>query len=179
MPALKETCESKNNSELEQAYNWALEVEDAILKIVRNVPPFPYALESLKEMRSLCSTISMSSSPTENMRRQWDEHGLTPLVDLTVGQEAGTKDQLVRTATKEKLKQERMLIIGDAPSDLQAAKDAGTLFFPIVPGKEEASWQRFFQEGLDRFVRGTFGGAYAEKLIAEFRKQLPEKPPWQ
>ena len=70
-----------------------------------------------------------------------------------------------------------MLIIGDAPSDFQAAREAGTLFFPIVPGKEEGSWQRFYQEGLDRFIRGTFAGAYAEKLTAEFHKQLPDKPP--
>ncbi|MDT7723259.1 MAG: hypothetical protein QOE94_4270, partial [Mycobacterium sp.] len=41
----------------------------------------------------------------------------------------------------------KVLMIGDAPGDLKAAKGAGTLFFPINPGHEEASWERFFKEG--------------------------------
>lgn len=179
LPNLKQALDGGSDPDLETAYQWVLDVEEAILKIVRNVPPFPYAVKSLEEMRSVCNTIAMSSSPTDSLRRQWDEHNLTPLVDLAAGQEAGTKDNIVKTASRGRLKQEQMLIIGDAPSDLLAAKEAGTLFFPIVPGKEESSWQRFYQEGLDRFIRGSFGGDYAEKLIAEYRKQLPEKPPWQ
>jgi len=179
LPGLKAALEADKDPDLQTAYEWAVDVEDAILKIVRNVPPFPYAIESLEDMRTLCETIAVSSGPAESLRRQWDEHGLTPLVRIAAGQEAGTKEQIVQAATKGRAKQEQVLIIGDAPSDLQAAKEAGTLFFPIVPGKEEGSWQRFHQEGLDRFIRGTFSGAYAEKLIAEFRKQLPDKPPWQ
>lgn len=179
IPALKEALERDGNDDMETAYRWSMDVEEAVRAIVRNVPPFPYVRESLEQMQSLCDTVAISSSPTEYLKGQWDEHGLTSLVNLAAGEEAGTKDLIVRSASKGRYKQEQMLIIGDAPSDLQAAKDAGTLFFPIVPGREEASWQRFFQEGLDRLVRGTFAGAYAEKLLAEYRKQLPEKPPWQ
>ena len=38
--------------------------------------------------------------------------------------------------------------------------------------------QRFYQEAFDKFLNGTYAGAYEEKLIAEFEKYLPEKPTW-
>jgi hypothetical protein len=52
------------------------------------------------------------------------------------------------------------------------------LFVPINPGAEEASWKRFHEEGIDRFLSGTFAGEYQNKLLAEFDSYLPEKPPW-
>ena len=42
------------------------------------------------------------------------------------------------------------------------------MFFPINPGAEEASWKRLFDEGIDRFLAGTFAGAYQQQLLAEF-----------
>jgi hypothetical protein len=69
-------------------------------------------------------------------------------------------------------------MIGDAPGDMLAAHASGALFFPIVPGDEEASWERLHREGLDRFRRGTFAGAYETGLIERFLGKLPSVPPW-
>jgi hypothetical protein len=71
-------------------------------------------------------------------------------------------------------------MVGDAPGDLNAAKarDVGALFFPINPGAEEESWQRFVGEGLDRFFARTYAGDYEQKLIEEFMRLLPSDPPW-
>ena len=59
-------------------------------------------------------------------------------------------------------------MIGDAPGDHKAAKANGVLFFPILPGREEDSWERLHGEALDRFFAGTYAGEYEEKLFAEF-----------
>jgi hypothetical protein len=56
------------------------------------------------------------------------------------------------------------------------ANDA--LFYPINPGHEEASWKRLYDEGIDKFVGGTFAGEYQKTLLAEFDQYLPELPPW-
>ena len=69
-------------------------------------------------------------------------------------------------------------MIGDAPGDYQAAVANKALFFPINPGAEEASWKRFFEEGIDRFLSGTFAGEYQKELLDEFDSYLPERPPW-
>ena len=52
------------------------------------------------------------------------------------------------------------------------------LFFPINPGAEEASWKRLLDEGIDRFVKGTFAGAYQKQLNDEFDSYLPATPSW-
>ena len=69
-------------------------------------------------------------------------------------------------------------MIGDAPGDYQAAVANDCLFFPINPGHEEASWQRFYQEGIEKFLQGQFSGRYQQDLLAEFEQYLPERPPW-
>ena len=70
-------------------------------------------------------------------------------------------------------------MVGDAPGDYQAAQANHTLFFPINPGAEDASWKRFYEEGIDKFLSGKFAGAYQQKLLDEFETYLPERPPWE
>ena len=67
-------------------------------------------------------------------------------------------------------------MIGDAMGDYQAAQANGTLFFPINPGAEEASWRRFVEEGVDRFLAGKFDEAYQKSLVDEFDRYLPATP---
>ncbi len=69
-------------------------------------------------------------------------------------------------------------MIGDAPGDLKAARGNDFLFYPIKPGSEDESWERFHEEALDRFFSGTYAGDYESKLIEEFDALLPEVPPW-
>jgi hypothetical protein len=69
-------------------------------------------------------------------------------------------------------------MVGDAPGDYKAAVANKCLFFPINPGAEEASWQRLLEEGIERFLSGTFAGKYQEGLLAEFDRCLPQRPPW-
>jgi hypothetical protein len=68
--------------------------------------------------------------------------------------------------------------VGDAPGDFKAARDVGALFYPINPGDEEASWERFFDEGIERFFSKQYAGAYEAKLLADFDRLLPKDPPW-
>jgi hypothetical protein len=69
-------------------------------------------------------------------------------------------------------------MVGDAPGDYKAAKASNALFYPIAPGQEEASWERFFKEALDRFFAGQYAGEYEARLVREFDACLPEKPAW-
>ena len=71
-----------------------------------------------------------------------------------------------------------MLMIGDAPGDHKAAKANGVLFYPILPGQEESSWERLHGEALDLFFAGTFAGDYEAQLFTEFDASLPEHPSW-
>ena len=64
------------------------------------------------------------------------------------------------------------------PGDLKAAQDNDVLFYPIIPGDEEASWDRFRDEALRKFFDRNYEGAYQENLLKAFDDALPESPHW-
>jgi uncharacterized phage protein gp47/JayE len=99
-------------------------------------------------------------------------------IKVIAGQEHGTKTEHLALAGKGKYPDNNILMIGDAIGDLDAAKNNGILFNPIIPGKEGESWERYLTEGFEKFRKGMFGGAYEELLLRGFRKSLPDIPPW-
>ncbi len=164
--------------ELETAWNWTTGVNHTIADMVHSVPPFPFVRESLELMHGVVDVAVVSATPTEALEREWEEHGIAQHARVIAGQEMGTKKQHLALAAKGKYPPDRILMIGDAPGDMEAARGNGALFFPINPGAEEKSWERFYREGFARFTTGTFAGEYEAALIAEFEKLLPDTPPW-
>jgi phosphoglycolate phosphatase-like HAD superfamily hydrolase len=175
-PALKAAVEKSGDADLKQALAWSVAVNESVEHIVRNVPPFPFVRESLQKLQGKADLLVISATPNEALRREWEEHDIARHVAGICGQETGTKKETLAVA--EKYAAGQALMIGDAPGDYSAAKANNTLFFPINPGAEEASWKRFFEEGIERFLSLKFAGEYQQKLLDEFDKCLPAAPPW-
>lgn len=166
------------NKALEPIKVWSDAVNAAVEDIVHGVPPFPLVCESLQKMNRHADAMVISQTPAEALKREWAEHKIESYVKIIAGQEMGTKTEHIKFAAAGKYPAEKILMIGDAPGDFKAAKGNSALFYPIVPGKEEASWKRFFDEALDRFFSGRYAGEYEAALIKEFDACLPEKPHW-
>ncbi len=175
-PALKVAAESTGDPDLSQALAWSLEVNQAVAQFVHGVPPFPLVRECLERLAGQADLVVASATPNEALEREWQEHGLAPLVRAICGQEVGTKKEILALAGQ--YPQGHTLMIGDAPGDYKAATANGALFFPINPGQEDQSWRRFFEEGIDRFLAGQFAGDYQAALLADFQARLPAAPPW-
>jgi phosphoglycolate phosphatase-like HAD superfamily hydrolase len=178
-PALIAEIIKTNNPQLKAAYQWSLDVNEAVEKIIRGIPPFPLFMESFEKMREKADVIVVSQTPLESLVREWSELGLDKQVRFIAGQEIGTKSEHLQFAAKGKYPANKILMIGDAPGDLSAAASVGVLFYPIVPGNEDESWKRFFNEALDKFFAMNYEGTYQNDLLAEFKNSLPEKAPWQ
>ncbi len=172
-------AEVKNgNKGLEQVKRWSDAVNHAVEDIVKGVPPFPLVRESLDKLTQKADAMCISQTPADALKREWSEHGIDRYARIIAGQEMGTKTEHLKYAAKDKYPPEKILMIGDAPGDQKAAKSNGALFFPIVPGSEESSWQRLFNEGLDQFFAGKYAGDYEARLVKEFEASLPENPSW-
>jgi phosphoglycolate phosphatase-like HAD superfamily hydrolase len=175
---LKAYMAEHSDPELDKAWGWTKAVNASIAHMVHGVPPFPYMRESLHALQDKADVVVVSATPTEALTREWEEHDIAKYARIIAGQEMGTKKQHLALAAKGKYAPDHILMMGDAPGDMEAARANSTLFFPINPGQEEKSWERFFKEGLARFTADTFAGAYEASLIAEFEKLLPSIPPW-
>ena len=157
---------------------WSKEVNAVIEELVFDIPPFPFVRESLHKMDAKADLLVVSQTPGEALEREWKEHKIDNFVRVICGQEYGTKAEHLKFAAKGKYDAKKILMIGDAPGDLSAAQVNEVLFYPIIPGHEDASWERFYTEALDRFFTGTYAGEYEQKLIEEFEAYLPENPTW-
>jgi phosphoglycolate phosphatase-like HAD superfamily hydrolase len=172
-------AEVKNgNQGLAQVKVWSDAVNAAIEDMVHGVPPFPLVGECLARINEQADAICISQTPGDALKREWAEHGIDPYVKIIAGQEMGTKTEHLKFAAKDKYPPTKILMIGDAPGDYKAAKSNGALFFPINPGAEEASWEKLYKEGLNRFFAGTYAGDYEAALVKEFDASLPEHPDW-
>ena len=164
--------------ELERAWAWTAGVNASIAEMVYGVPPFPYVRRSLEFLADKADMIVVSATPVEALTREWEEHDIARYVRVIAGQEQGKKALHLQLAAGGKYPPDRVLMIGDAPGDMAAARANGALFYPINPGREEESWQRFYEDAVHRFLAGEYAGEYETTLVADFEKLLPDRPPW-
>ena len=177
-PALKAEVEKTGDPDLRLALEWSLAVNETVADIVHGVPPFPLVHESLEKLSGKADIIVCSATPNEALRREWQEHDIAQYTRIIAGQEMGSKSEHIHFASDGKYAQNKVLMIGDAPGDMKAARANSAKFYPINPGHEEKSWERFYNEVVDAFLSGKYTTDLEAKLIEEFDTFLPEVPPW-
>jgi len=177
-PALEAEVGKTGDPVLRLTLAWSQAVNKSIADLVEGVPPFPFFRESVEKLSQKADIICVSATPGEALEREWAEHNIANYAAVICGQEMGSKKEHLKLAAGGKYAKDQVLMIGDAPGDLSAARANGALFYPINPGHEDESWERFLNEGAQRFFNGTYAGDYEASVIAEFDKLLPETPPW-
>ena len=177
-PALEAEAAKTGDAVLKRALEWSKAVNRSIADLVEGVPPFPWFRACAEKLAPQADIICVSATPGEALEREWQEHDIAKFAAVIAGQEMGSKKEHLKIAAGNKYSKGCILMIGDAPGDLAAARANGALFFPVNPGHEEESWERLFREGIERFFNQTYAGSYEASLIEEFEKLLPERPPW-
>lgn len=172
---LRKYFESNYDPDLEKIVRWTEAVNEDITLNLKNIPPFPNAVEAIKKASSRADLVIISQTPLEALEREWEENKLRKYVSIVAAQEHGTKSEHLFLAAKGKYPDNSILMIGDAKGDLDAAINNCVHFYPIIPGKEDLSWKRFNNEGFDRFINSTYTRKYEEGLIKEFISSLPDK----
>lgn len=176
--SLRKYYENHRDKSLEVVVNWSETVNREIGEWLHDIPPFRHAVRAIEKISNVADIMVISQTPLEALEREWLENDIRKYVRVIAGQEHGTKAEHIALAAKGKYNDEKILLIGDAYGDMNAAKSNNALFFPVIPGKEDLSWARFLEEGLERFVNGTYKGDYEGSLLSEFSKSLPDTPPW-
>lgn len=177
-PALEDEIVRTDSNELKLVLDWSLAINEAVTRVVHGVPPFPFVRESLEKLQAKADVIVVSSTPGEALLREWREHKINGFAAVIAGQEMGSKKEHLQLASQGKYNPGHVIMIGDALGDYRAAQGADTLFYPIVPGKEEASWEKFLRDIADCFLTGEYNREMEGEFLTDFRKALPELPPW-
>ncbi len=167
-----------NDPMISRILSWSHQVNQDIEKMVHGIGPFAQVRKALEKITSRADVIVVSQTPVKDLQREWEENKLDHHVRIIAGQEYGSKKKVLDLIATGKYPPENILMMGDAPGDMAAARENKILFFPINPGHEEQSWEEFAKQGLDRFFNHSFDENYQQALISRFNDLLPEDPSW-
>jgi len=163
---------------LATAARWSAEVDENIERIVHGVAALPGVKEAFAEISRFADIVIVSATPHEAIVREWGAQGLLENITVVAGQELGTKKECIRKAMTGKYSPDKVLMVGDAPGDHDAAVANGVQFYPIIPGREVESWSRLRSEAADKFRDGSYAGSYMEQQLTEFDAVLQDEPNW-
>lgn len=170
--SLEREIEKTNSIALKMALEWSLNVNESIEKLPKGDEPFENVKEGLAELSKNVDISVVSSANGEALQDEWGRNDLVKHLRALLGQEAGTKQHCIAELKKKGYDTDKILMVGDAPGDLQAAKNNNVRFYPILVNKEGFSWERLVGEAVPKLMNGEFDEVYQNQLIAEFDDSL-------
>lgn len=160
---------------LRDTLRWTREVN----RIVNSLPEpavYPGASETLEIVQQHAIPLFVASSANRTaIESDWAHAGIDHLVSGFFGQEDGTKAEILRRIGGDRGSGNRVIMIGDSPGDEEAAMEAGTCFFPIIPGMEAQSWLDFQKVVLPQFLGDGFSPAILKPYVEIFFEVLQRR----
>lgn len=164
---------SSNLMCMEKALGWSLKVNEQVEMLgMEDRKAFPGSKRGLEAAVQYADIAVVSSANPEALASEWKEQGFLPFIHVLMSQKEGSKSDCIGMLLNRGYRKEKVLMIGDAPGDFQAALKNQVWFYPILAGKEEDSWNRFSDGILPAFIAGTFDENLQKNLLKAFEKNL-------
>ena len=162
--------ESKKGSQLlEKSLSWSNRVNEKVENLPVEIKiPFKGVKEALISTNEYANVAIVSSANPRAVEEEWIRNELIDHVDIVMTQDHGSKEECIKLLLSKGFDKDKVLMIGDAPGDIDASKANGILYYPILINSEVESWKRFREVMLDAFISGTYESQYMEKNEAEY-----------
>ena len=170
--ALEDFIKETDSEFLKDVLKWNNLSDKLFAENCRDIQPFNFVKQSLSKAIDKADIGVISSATKEGLETDWKGGGIAEFTSVILGKENGSKKEQLKSETEGKYDKECILMIGDAIGDLEAAKSIDALFYPIIAGEEEKSWEKLYSEALDKFFDGTYKGKYEESLIDAFYEKF-------
>lgn len=171
--ALKKEIAENNSISLKKALSWSESVNDSINQIpFEEKKPFEGVKEALKEVHEKADIAVVSSANLQAVQEEWEVYDLLEYVRVILTQNVGSKAFCIRELLKKGYDKERVLMIGDAVGDYEAAEKNGVLYYPILVRHEKESWEEFKGTALHKFCTDKYAGSYQSEKLKAFQQNL-------
>ena len=171
-PALLALTQKSDSECVEKALVWSVRTNRAINNLPSEDKPFDNVKAAMDEMCKTADLAAVSSANGEAVEAEWTKHQLKDDCRVLLCQEAGSKAYCINEMIKKGYATDKILMVGDAPGDRDAAVKNGVWYYPILVGKEGYSWKRLLNEAFPKFLNGTFNAEYQAQLMKEFEINL-------
>lgn len=156
-----------------KALSWSKSVNEAINNLDNeDKKPFVGVAAGLAFAQTYGDVAVVSSANKDAVEEEWNRYGLLEHVDILLCQDAGSKAHCIEELLKKGYDKDHVIMVGDAPGDLEAAKKNGVYFYPILVRKEADSWNGI-QTAIEALFRGNYEAVQKEAEL-KFIENLKE-----
>lgn len=171
--ALQRAIDNKDSISLKKALSWSKAVNESINRLPEEEKvPFEGVKEALAFAHGKADVAIVSSANLDAVLEEWERFGLLEHTDIVLAQDAGSKAYCIGQLLKAGYDKEHVLMCGDAPGDLDAAKQNGVFYYPILVRHEKESWKEFRETAVEKLMDGTYGGDYQQSKTEAFLDNL-------
>lgn len=170
--AAAEAADPEAKLVFEKALAWSKAVNASIVRLPEALKiPYPGAKEGLAAAHAFADVAMVSSANRDAVEEEWGKFGLLEHTDIVLAQDCGSKAHCIGQMLKFGYDPAKVLMVGDAPGDCDAAEKNGVWYYPILVNSEKQSWDALIDEGFGRLQSGTYG-EYGLKMKQAFLANL-------
>lgn len=162
-----ESAEGDAKLVLQKALSWSKAVNAAIVQLDEALKiPYPGAGEGLAAAHQFADVAMVSSANRDAVEEEWGKFGLLEHTDIVLAQDIGSKAACIKEMLKFGYDRDKVVMIGDAPGDSDAAEKNGVHYYPILVGHEKESWEEAISTAFVKLRSGDYTSYGAEKKQA-------------
>ena len=156
----------------EKALSWSKAVNAAIVELDESLKiPYEGAKEGLAAAHAFADVAMVSSANRDAVEEEWGKFGLLEHTDIVLAQDIGSKAACIREMLKFGYDPDKVVMVGDAPGDCDAAEKNGVHYYPILVNHEKESWDEAIAVAYGKLQSGDYA-AYGAAKKQEFLQNL-------
>ncbi len=141
----------------EKALSWSKAVNASIVKLPEDLKvPYEGAREGLAAAHAFADVAMVSSANRDAVEEEWGKFGMLEHTDIVLAQDVGSKAACIAEMLKFGYDNSKVLMVGDAPGDCDAAKKNGVHYYPILVNHEKESWDEAIAAAFAKLQSGAY-----------------------
>ena len=157
---------------LSKALSWSKAVNAAIVQLDESLKvPYNGAKEGLAAAHNFADVAMVSSANRDAVEEEWGKFALLEHTDIVLAQDVGSKAACIAEMLKFGYDPAKVVMVGDAPGDCDAAERNGVHYYPILVNHEKESWDEAIAVAFGKLQDGSYAAYGAEKK-QEFLRNL-------
>lgn len=149
---------------LGKALSWSKAVNASIVKLPEELKvPYAGAKEGLAAAHEFADVAMVSSANRDAVEEEWGKFGLLAHTDIVLAQDVGSKAACIAKMLEFGYDLNKVLMVGDAPGDCDAAEKNGVHYYPILVNHEKESWEEAIAVGFGKLQSGEYAEYGAQK----------------
>ena len=170
--AAAEATDASAKLVLQKALAWSKAVNAAIVLLPEELKvPYEGAKEGLAAAHEFADVAMVSSANRDAVEEEWGKFGLLEHTDIVLAQDIGSKAACIAEMLKFGYDPDKVVMIGDAPGDSDAAEKNGVHYYPILVNHEKESWDEAIAVAYDRLRSGAYA-PYGVEMKQKFLQNL-------